>query len=404
MRLGLRAKELRLEPVLFWTVFFVVLATVGLLARTIESAPFGDVTYVYLPWAGDVWKGYGVVGITSPWVYPIGALVPMAIAGFIGGSAHYVLGWFVLVAMLDGIALFLLRRASFLGRLRYASSWYFLAFMLALVLVSVSRIDGVVTPVVLVALVYTARSPRVAAIMLTIATWLKVWPAALIALAVLTLRTRKIFAFWFITLSVAITATAFIMGSGMNIFSFITQQSSRGLQLESVSATPYLWAAMFGDTGTHVYFDTSLVTYQVSGPLSDVIASLSTVILVTVMLCIGIVSFVQIRLGAPSLRVFSAAVLVATSSLMAFNKVGSPQFVFALVAPIVLGLCVELRFAKYLGFLGIALALLTGMVFPYFYAELLALSPAMVVVITIRNILFLAFVAVAFTQLLKSTT
>ena len=80
-------------------------------------------------------------------------------------------------------------------------------------------------------------APRLAGVLLAVATWIKVWPAALIAAAFVALRTRWRIAAGAAIASAVIATTALLLGAGTNLFSFIGQQAGRGLQVESPIAT-----------------------------------------------------------------------------------------------------------------------------------------------------------------------
>jgi hypothetical protein len=93
------------------------------------------------------------------------------------------------------------------------------------------------------------------------------------------------------------------------------------------------------------------------------------------------------REGAHFARVFPPLALALVLVLIVFNKVGSPQFMTWLAAPIVLGLIYRRRQWLLPAVLGLALAVLTQLIYPYLYGALLAASPGMVLLLTLRNLL-----------------
>ena len=78
---------------------------------------------------------------------------------------------------------------------------------------------------------------------------------------------------------------------------------------------------------------------------------------------------------------------------MVANKVGSPQFATWLAAPIVLGLVYRpARFAVPAA-LAAAVALLTHIIYPYWYGWLLVANPAFVFLLTVKAALLVALLA-----------
>ena len=53
--------------------------------------------------------------------------------------------------------------------------------------IAVARIDSFTIPIAVIGMLLLATAPKVAGMLLTIAAWIKVWPAALIAAAVVAL-------------------------------------------------------------------------------------------------------------------------------------------------------------------------------------------------------------------------
>ena len=223
--------------------------------------------------------------------------------------------------------------------------WWWLAFLLLLGPVALGRIDSVMVPIAIVGMLVLGTMPRLAAVLLTIATWIKVWPAALIAAIVVAVRER-----W----TIALTArhhlgrrsaiVALLLGAGANVFSFITEQTGRGLQVESPIGTFWMWDAFVShSTRSFVYYDQAILTYQVVGPGSATAANLMTPLLaiVTAALLVLGVRGDPPRASTPA-RLLPPLTLAITTALILFNKVGSPQFVTWLAVPIVFGLTASL--------------------------------------------------------------
>jgi hypothetical protein len=248
-------------------------------------------------------------------------------------------------------------------------------------------------PIAIIGMLLLASMPRVAAVLLTIATWIKVWPAALVAAAVVTLRTRWTVALTAVIASAVIGIGALLLGAGANVFSFITEQTGRGLQVESPIGTFWMWDAFASrSTRSFVYYDQAILTYQVVGPGSSQAANVVTPILAIVTAALLVVGFLAMRRGVAPARLLPPLVLAITTALILFNKVGSPQFVTWLAVPIVFGLTASLTghgpSFRVPAILGLVIAAATQLIYPYLYSELLALNFVMLLLLSGRNILY----------------
>src|SRR5690606_35889819 len=109
--------------------------------------------------------------------------------------------------------------------------------------IALGRIDSVSVPIALIGMLFLAARPRLATVLLTVATWIKVWPAALIGAIAIAVKERWVLVGVGAAVSGAILAVALALGSGSNVFSFVTQQTGRGLQVESPVSTIWMWLA-----------------------------------------------------------------------------------------------------------------------------------------------------------------
>jgi hypothetical protein len=379
------------HPIALWAGFFVVHVVLSMLALYGPGYPLGDVTFVYLFWVqhgldAGIWPG-----IDTAWVYPILALVPMIVA-YLFGPDFYVPTWLTFVMIADAAAFAVI--TAFGRDPRVARiGWWWLAFLLLLGPVALGRIDAVMVPIAIIGMLVLATMPRVAAILLTVATWIKVWPAALIAAVVVTIRQRWSVALTAVIGSAAIGITALLLGAGGNVFSFITEQTGRGLQVESPIGTFWMWDAFASrSTRTFVYYDQAILTYQVVGPGSSQAANVVTPILAIVTAALLVVGFLAIRRGVAPARLLPPLVLAITTALILFNKVGSPQFVTWLAVPIVFGLTVSLTghgpSFRVPAILGLVIAAATQLIYPYLYQSLLELNFVMLLLLSGRNILY----------------
>lgn len=381
-----------------WVAFSVVSFWLACAGYVSEAVPYGDVSFVYAFWAGQAAGGAGVVGIDSQWVYPVVALVPILLP-LIAGPALYPIGWIILVTMLNvGAFSILLYSASGTNRntlQRKAALWWVI-FLLLLGPISVARLDSIVTPLAIVGLLTAVQRPAIAGALLAVATWIKVWPAALIAAVLVALNKRKAVFLSVLVTSVTIILLAVIMGGAGNIFSFLGQQTGRGLQIEAPLATPFMWLAAFHEQGYAIYYDTVILTFQVMGDGTAFVAELSSILLGIAFLgtlCWGI--WLR-RKGTRTSRVLPALALALTVVLIVFNKVGSPQYIGWLAAPVIAGLVFGSNLFRVPALISLVLAALTQAFYPYLYTGLLEVQPFELSILTLRNIGELVLLAVSF--------
>ncbi|WP_308799689.1 glycosyltransferase 87 family protein [Agromyces silvae] len=372
-----------------WTAFAAVHAALAWLNLFAPGWPLGDVESVYLMWTQQAANGWLRIGIDAPWVYPILAFAPMT-ASLAFGAAWYPVTWLGLMTVLDGIAFAILIGQRRLSRTRRVAAWWWLAFLAALGPIALGRIDAVTVPLALVGLLLAAGRPRVAAALLTIATWVKVWPAALLAALVIVHRRRVEVVTVAAALSVGIVGVCLLAGSGLNVFGFIGQQAGRGLQVEAPIGVPWLWQIVSGAPDVAVEYDRDILTYQIIGPGVETAASLTTPAMALGILAVGLVGVRAARRGAPVGRILAPLALALVVVLMLANKVGSPQFATWLAAPVVLGLATAPRRFTVPAVLAGLVAVFTQLIYPYWYGWLLAASPGSVLLLTAKSALLVA--------------
>ena len=368
-----------------WSAFVFVHLLLIVLALYGPGYPLGDVEAVYRRWAENAAAG-SIAGVTEDFVYPVLALVPIVSALVLGGPA-YLGTWFVLVTGLNAGAFFvLLRRRS-----QWAAAGWWLVFLALLGPIALVRIDSVTVPLCIVALLWLRRRPLWGTVLLTIATWIKIWPvAALAALFVASrLRWRMLGVASAVTAAVvAVAATLSLShGSGIHVLSFVAEQAGRGIQIESPVAVPWLWQAALGVPGSVIYYDHQILTFQVAGAGTTTISALMTPLLALAATAVLLLGLRAQRRGAGWLAVLPPLTLALTVTLIAFNKVGSPQFISWLAAPIILGLVLNGRAWRTPARIVLVLAVLTQLVYPYLYDLVLLANPLMVLVLSLRNLL-----------------
>jgi hypothetical protein len=371
--------------VLLWATFAAIHLWLGLINLTSPTLPMGDVTWVYRAWMeralfSDYW-----VGIHTDWVYPVLALLPM-LAATVLGFEFYGSSWLTMVLLLNAGAFGMLTGFGRTAR-NQAVAWWWLGFLLLLGPIALARIDAVTVPIAIAAVLWLTTRPAAAGVLLAVAAWIKVWPVALGLAAVLALRARGSILRAALGTSAVVVLVAVLYGSGPNVFSFISTQTERGLQIEAPAATPWLWHS-FATADSTIYYDDGILTFQVDGPGTEIAALLVTPLLALLVFAVAALGWRAARRGVPGVTLFPVLSLALVAALIAANKVGSPQFVCWLAVPVIAGLLADARGFRVPAVLVAAIAGLTQVVYPFLYNYLLALDPAMLAVLTVRNLLY----------------
>jgi hypothetical protein len=394
------ARRFFASPFTLWIGFLLVHILLGYLSLHSVGMPLGDVFLVYKPWAQLAGQGTSVVGIQTDWVYPIVAIVPIMLPLLLGAD-NYTGGWLTLVLLVDAAAFALLVVGR--SRRRIAAAWWWLAFLTVLGPIAVGRLDAISVALAVIGLLWLTMHEKAAVVVLTLATWIKVWPAALIAAAVIVLRSR-----WHILIVAAVTSLVIVIvaltfGSGMHVFSFITMQTGRGLQIEAPVSTIWMWQAALGVPDAVIYYDREILTFQVTGEGTATAGALMTPLLLGAVVVVALIGIRAVRRNSPVTRILPELSLAIVAAFIAFNKVGSPQYVAWLAAPVLIGLVYQGRGFRTPAILVTITAALTQVIYPFFYDYVLTAQPAILVVLTVRNLLFFVILGWAVVTLLRNT-
>ena len=383
-----------------WIAFVLVHAAVAALGFVLPNIPMGDVYLVYEPWARHAVEGGAIVGITEPFVYPQLALVPMVLTLGLAWIAGYTIGWALLVTIANALAFALLvGRGRSNGRAAAAAFW--LVFVLLLGPVGLYRLDGFTVSLALAGCLWLVGRPLLASILLAVATWMKVWPAALLAAAVIAMRRRLVIIGGALLVSTLTAIAVVAAGGGAHLFGFVAGQTGRGLQLEAPVTAWFLWQAVSGVEGAFVYYDSEILTFQVTGAGVDGVIALMTPLLALAVAAVAALGAVKAWRGAGFAALFPPLALALVLAFIVFNKVGSPQFLTWIIAPVAVGLVLDRRRWAAPAVAALVAALLTQLVYPLLYDRLIVADAFAAGVLTLRNLLLVALFAWAVVRLAR---
>ena len=395
--------------VVLWCAFVAVHVAVAIAGWMYPSQPMGDVVLVYEPWATSALNGGPVVGVTQTWVYPQLALVPMLLAKMMslplvatmGASGAYLVAWATLVTVLDALAFASLTGRSASSQCR-AGAWFWVAALLLLGPIAMYRIDAIAVPLAVVGGLWLTRRPAVAAALLTIGAWVKIWPAALVFAAVVASRHRMRVLVTAAAVTAGILLALLLCGADSEIFGFLTAQTGRGLQIEAVAATPFLWAAAAGAASIEYSFE--ILTFQIVAPGAEPVAAALTPLMIVLVVAVTGVGAIKAMRGASFSRLFPPLAYSLVLALIVMNKVGSPQFATWVIAPVILWFVLDRARAGVPSATVLALCALTCVVYPLTYDALLRADLLPVVILTVRNLLLVSALVVGIRALIRVPT
>lgn len=254
------------------------------------------------------------------------------------------------------------------------AEWVWLLAVPALGATTYARFDLVPGILVGLALLYVAHRPRVAGVLATVAAGAKYWPAIVLPALLGRRRSRRPSALWSGIAVLVLAALTLVLGGWHRVWTPLSYLHGRGLQIESVAATPaMLGFALHPDrylvsyAGSHAY---EVTGSTVPGLLHA--ATIATVVLA--LLLMGLWTLAWRRDASLDATVW--LVLASVTGFVVTGKVFSPQYLLWLLPPAAAGLAVVHGPETRRRLLGWAVTLLvttvaTQAIFPLRYGDLL---------------------------------
>jgi hypothetical protein len=305
--------------------------------------------------------------------YPLPAIATMLFqfAVTYGHRSAFVAIFVASTLLADAIFTAVLWRAREPGA-RHAA-WFWIAFVPLLGPVALFRFDVFPSILTAVALMRLASAPRVAGAMLGFAAAIKAWPALVLPSAMRPPRSRR-GVLWAFGLVAGVACLVTVAAAGLRrLVSPLTWQSARGLQIESLAATPLMVARRVGAVDRwpirmHFY------AWQLTGPGTRLALLASTVFQIG---AVVVVTWLYVRLyrarGAVSADALRWSALASVLVFVVVNKTLSPQYLLWVAALVAVALLSEPnqrtnRFAAVV----LAVAVATHGIFPWLYGRMIA--------------------------------
>lgn len=376
-----------------WVAFVLAHASVVVHLQSYGDLAFRDV-YLY-----HYWQRLSATPVFAmDWVYPLGALIPMRLIAFVQDPEQYLWAWLALVTVVNALVLRVV-----LTRMRNPVTvgiWW-MVFLAAIGPVGFSRIDAFTSALGILAVVTLANQRFMSSAFIATAGWMKVthffW---LPVLFVTSKRPWKHVVWPVVLVSAVFAAVAWFGGAGARTWSFVTNQGDRGLQVESVLGSWFHFQRLQG-SGPDIEYDTTIFTIEFVGERPDLIARYSDYVMFAMVGIITLLAYRAMRKRRSESFLWAMwGILGVTAVLLTFNKVGSPQLLMALAAPVMLlisraGVDVKRSTAGIIGVLVVFAAVVGQMVYPFFYQEFFDANRVILALFFLRSMVLIGLVVSA---------
>ncbi len=385
-----------------WTVlagWMITRLLILVIFALLERFVVGDVYYYHRKIAAmfDV----GLPQTLNEYPTPVAWILTVPYLIGVGTRTGYAIAFVAAMMALDVGFTYLLWRHS--GRRHDRSITFWLLFVLLIGPLSYLRFD--ILPAVLAgaAVLYARRAPWVTGALTGLGAAIKLWPALLWLAFLAHKPTRKSVTVAFLASGMGLAALSLIIGGWSRLISPLSWQSGRGLQIESIWATP-LMIARAANPQRWLVDMSKFQAYEIFGsgvPVLLMLSNIATLLGLGAMIALYVRGF---RANAPDQVSIGFVVLSIVAIMIVTNKTLSPQYLLWLGGPMAALLLLkrtevtgpERRTIRGLSAQLLVLALLTQLVYPALYDGLLGgRGHVMLVVSTtvtaLRNLALLAF-------------
>lgn len=324
--------------------------------------------------------------------------IPYALG--IGTRIGYQVAFIAMMMALDGVFTGLLWRSN--GRRRDSAIDFWLIFIFLIGPLTYLRFDLVPAALAGAALLVCRHRPGLTGVLVGVGAAIKLWPALLIGAVSADRRTRRISLLGFGVAGLGLALVSLIFGGLPRLFSPLTWQSDRGLQIESLWATPLMVARALAPQTWRVDIST-YQAFEIFGPGVSAFLTVSAVASIVGLMMILVLIVRAFRNGAPTPTAVGLLMLAIIALTTVTNKTLSPQYLLWLGGPTAVLLLIEGRaragrpyVVRRMAIQVLVLALLTHLVYPLLYEGLEGLGgPTYLMISTtvlaLRNLALLVF-------------
>ena len=354
-------------------VWLVTRTLVFLLLAAAERYIAGDVFYYWrkLRQMSEVGLDQTLIEYPTPVVWIL--QLPYGTTG--GFRTGYLIGFVVFMLLLDAAFTYALYRSAGRRHDRSVDFWLLFAFLLGAL--AYLRFD--MLPAVLAggALLAARRRPWITGALTGLGAAVKLWPALLIPSFLAYKPDRRPAGLAFVVVGFGLAGVSLVAGGMTRLFSPLTWQSDRGLQIEAVWSIPVMVARVVRPDTWPVEMS-RYQAYEIFGPGVELWVGVSNAATVVGLVALAVLFVRAFRAGGGSPVAVAFLVLTTISVMIVTNKTLSPQYMLWLAGPGAALLLLrhhatpaERSAIRHTAYALLALALLTHLVYPVLYPSLL---------------------------------
>ena len=388
--------------VLSWLVSRAI--TLALLVM-VESTVVGDVSY-YARSLRVLFHGGSIHQVLQEYPLPVMAIMlPPYLLGIMNPLAFGAL-FAASMLIVDAIFTWTLWRVG--GRRRSEAVRFWLWFVPAVGPMAYFRFDLVPAMLAGAAVLAAARRPAWSGALTAIGASLKLWPALMLPSFLLRRLDRRPVLKGFFFTGLAIAGASFAVGGWSRLLSPLHWQSGRGLQIESVTATPLMLGWAVHPKGTWDIRISDYKAYEIYGPGVHGFITASSIFTILGLAFLGFLWYRARMLPSVSAETVAWLFLATAAMVTITNKTLSPQYILWLGGPLaaLLARWPGDPYVRRAARLLLIICVLTQIVFPLTYNHLTngdeASLPTMLV-LTLRNVLLVTLTWIACFRVLHQT-
>ena len=296
-----------------------------------ENLVRGDVDY-YFNRIHMLFTGTPPTGVLMEYPVPVVWLLTVPYGLGLANQTGFLIAFMTLFVALDGLILLLVwRTARRRGSDPTPAAWTWIAFVLAMGPITYLRLDLLTAACSVLAVLALGRAR--AGALTGVGAAIKLWPAVLWP-ATMTDRRQVVRSTIAFAATGGVLAVASLLWTGWGrLVSPLTWQSDRGLQIESLWATPAMLAHL-GDAATYRIDMSKYQAFEIFGPLTQPLLRASSY--GTIVGGLVIVGLYVLWLRRPNRTLAEAGLLMvaATAIMIVTNKTFSPQYLIWLAGPL----------------------------------------------------------------------
>jgi hypothetical protein len=340
--------------------------------------------------------------VQFPFEYPPLTLVPLLIpphsATFASYAHAFKIEMLVVFTLLSLVTTWAAARVWGTGGRPLAAAAALAATVLASGIIGLSRFDGTVAFVIaLCMLCLLYRRWALAGLAVGLGFSLKLMPIVLLPLVLVLARRWRLV--WWATLAAAAGAVLpfvpfVVRGPGRFWTSLVGQQSARGLQIESVIASPFLLRDVLQPGSVTVIMPRGgSLSIEAAG--AQVVNSLAPLLVLALVTLAYLVIWKAREALRGDLEAVPVAMLALMLAAMCGNKVLSPQHLIWVMPVVALALVAKRRAYRVPAAFVFVAMILTQLEYPGMYMDVFHLQHTAILVIAARNLLLVAAFATA---------